>query len=126
MASGWRAGALLAAGRGGVQLWQNAGRHQCLVGFGIELVDIPEHVLFEELEDDQLDLDLYPKAAAGLDEVVAECVWAERVALVIELLADQRIETSGQVPQRLSRTTHDFRDHGVDGYRLFQLIVLHK
>ena len=51
---------------------------------------------------------------------------AEGVALVVELLADQRVHARGQVAQRLGGTTHDLGDHGVDGYGFFQLVVLHQ
>ncbi len=83
-------------------------------------------MLLEQLEDDQLDLDLHAQAAAGFDEIVTERMRAEGVALVVELLADQRVHARGQVAQRLGGTTHDLGDHGVDGYGFFQLVVLHQ
>ncbi len=97
MAAGRDAWPRLASRQSRLEFGQDTGCHQCLVGFGVELVEIAEYVFFEELEDDQLDLDFDAQAAAGLDEVVAKRVRAERVALVVELLADQRIHAGGQM-----------------------------
>ena len=118
--------ALLTARRSGLQLRQHARADQRLIGLGVKHVAAAEHVLFEQLEDDQLDLDLHTQATAGVEEVFAEQGGAERVALVVQLLADHRIEARGEMAQRNSVSAHHLGYHGVQRHGFFQLVVLYQ
>ena len=118
--------ALLTARRCGLQLRQHARADQRLIGLGVKHVAAAEHVLFEQFEDDQLDLDLHTQATAGVEEVFAEQGRAERVALVIKLLADHPIEARGEMAQRHGITAHDLGHHSVQSHGFFQLVVLHQ
>src|SRR5690606_21085236 len=109
-----------------LEFGQDARANQCLVGFGIELVEIGQHIALEELEDDQLDLDFHTQAAARLEKVLAQRLRPERVALVIELAAHQRVHAGGQVGERKGGAAGDLGDHGVDGDRLFEFVVLYQ
>ncbi|MCY1510087.1 hypothetical protein D9M68_444540 [compost metagenome] len=115
-----------AAGRSGLELRQDPGGHQHLVGLVVQGPDAAEHVLLEQLEDDQLDLDLHPEAAAGLEERIAQGFRTEWIGLVVDFPGNQRIQARGQVPQRQGVAAHDLGDHRVDGHALFQLVVLNQ
>ncbi|MCY1538669.1 hypothetical protein D9M68_742210 [compost metagenome] len=97
-----------------------------MIRLGVELVEISQYIFLEQLEDDQLDLDFHAQAAARIEEVLAECGRTERVGLVVELLADQGIQSRGQVAERHAVAAHDLGDHGIERHGLLQFIVLHQ
>ncbi|MCY1402528.1 hypothetical protein D9M71_176730 [compost metagenome] len=109
-----------------LQLRQHPVRHQHLVGLGVQMFGIRQHVFLEQLEDDQLDLDLHAEPLAGLQEGLAEQARAEGVGLVLDLAADQAVQAGAQVRQGDAGAAHHLGDHGVHGDGFFQLVVLHQ
>lgn len=87
------------------------------------MIGVAQDILFEQLEDDQLDLDLHAEVTPGLEEILAKHRRAHGVALIIETPGDQRIQTSGQLPEGQAIATEDLGDHCIQRDRFFQLII---
>ena len=109
--------------RGRQQVGEDAGGDQQLVGLGIELLGLPEHVALEQLEDDQLDLDLHPQAAPGLQEIFAEQRRPQGVLAFGQAPAQQYSQACGQVPQGEAGPVEHPGHHGLHGDGLFQVIA---
>ncbi|MNO63809.1 hypothetical protein D3C76_545250 [compost metagenome] len=112
--------------RGALQLRQHTMRHQHLIGLGVEVPGIAQHVFFEQFEDDQLDLDLDTQPLAGLEERLAQQARPHRVGLVLDLAGDQGIQAGAQVRQRGGIAAHHLGYHGVQRDGLFQFVVLYQ
>lgn len=108
--------------RGRFQLRQHAGGDQQLIGFGIQLLGIGQHVAFEQLEQDQLDLDLHAQVTSGLQKELAEHRRAERVVMVIEILAQQHVEPRGQLIEGKTVALEYPTDHGLDRHAALHVI----
>ena len=105
------------------QFRQDTGGNQQLVGFGVQLVGVAEHITFKQFEDDQLDLDLHPQAAPGLQKVLTEQRRPQRVAALCQMLTEQCTQAGGQLPQGQPVAFEHPGHHGVHGQGPLQFVA---
>jgi GNAT superfamily N-acetyltransferase len=115
-----------ATGRRGLELGQDSGGYEQLIGLGVELIGIGQDVLLEQLEDDQLDLDLHTQAAPGLQEIVTQHDRAKRIGGIVQAARQQHVQARGQLAQGKAVAAQHLADHGVQRHRAFQLVVGHQ
>ncbi|MNN00565.1 hypothetical protein D3C81_1131600 [compost metagenome] len=109
--------------RGCFQLGQHTGGEQQLIGFGVKLFGVGQDITLEQFEQDQLDLDLHAQITPGLEEKLTEPRRAERVVLIVEGVAEQRVKARGQLIEGEAVTLEHATDHGLDRHAALHVVA---
>ena len=106
-----------AAPRRGHQFGQDAGCTEQLIGFAVQQIKITQHIAFEQLEQDQLDLRANPQAAPGIQKEPAQALRAQRIAAQFKGHLQQRLEAQAELIKGKAITRQHPRQHALDGRR---------